>query len=57
MASPPPASARLGYELGLLLAMAADHPETVDTGSDEPAAAESARLLGELGVGRVPVAG
>ena len=40
----------LEYELSLMLAAAADWPVPVDTGSDEPAAAESARLLAQLGV-------
>jgi tetratricopeptide (TPR) repeat protein len=40
----------LEYELSLMLAAAADSPVPVNTGSDEPAAAESARLLAQLGV-------
>jgi tetratricopeptide (TPR) repeat protein len=40
----------LGYELGLMLAAAAGFPGPVETGSDEPPATESARLLRELGV-------
>ncbi len=41
---------RLGYELGLMLAVATTFPGGVDTGSDDPPAEESARLLAELGV-------
>jgi tetratricopeptide (TPR) repeat protein len=40
----------LGYELGLMLAAAAAFPRPVETGSDEPPAIESARLLTDLGV-------
>jgi hypothetical protein len=40
----------LGYELGLMLAAVASYPVPVDTGSEEPPATESARLLTELGV-------
>src|SRR5262249_54287912 len=42
----------LEYELSLMLAAAADWPDPVDTGGDEPAASESARLLDRLGVVR-----
>ena len=40
----------LEYELSLMLAAAADWPVAVHTRHDEPAAAESARLLARLGV-------
>jgi class 3 adenylate cyclase/tetratricopeptide (TPR) repeat protein len=40
----------LEYELSLMLAAVPDWPATVDTGSDEPPAAESARLFARLGV-------
>ena len=40
----------LDYELSLLLAAAAAAPFAVSTGSDEPPASESARLLATLGV-------
>jgi len=40
----------LEYELSLMLAAVPDWPATVYTASDEPPAAESARLLARLGV-------
>jgi hypothetical protein len=46
----------LGYELGLMLAAAASFPVPVETGSDEPPATESDRLLKELGVDLSPAA-
>jgi hypothetical protein len=41
---------RLEYELSLMLAAVPEWPATVDAGSDEPPAAEAARLLDRLGV-------
>jgi hypothetical protein len=46
----------LGYELGLMLAAVASYPVPVETGSEEPPATESHRLLKELGVDLSPAA-